>query len=96
MDPPTYGRGPNGEVWKFEDELYPLMEKCMSLLSDKPLFMIVNSYTSNVSSTVVKNVLELSAKAKLGGYVTNDEIAIPVKNSGICLPCGAATRWISK
>lgn len=96
MDPPTYGRGPNGEVWKFEDELYPLIEKCMSLLSDKPLFMIVNSYTSNVSSTVVKNVLELSAKAKFGGYVTNDEIAIPVKNSGICLPCGAATRWISK
>ena len=96
MDPPTYGRGPNGEVWKFEDELYPLIEKCMSLLSDNPLFMIVNSYTSNVSSTVVKNVLELSAKAKFGGYVTNDEIAIPVKNSGICLPCGAATRWISK
>ena len=96
MDPPSYGRGPNGEVWKFEDELYPLIEKCMSLLSDNPLFMIVNSYTSNVSSTVVKNVLELSAKAKFGGYVTNDEIAIPVKNSGICLPCGAATRWISK
>lgn len=96
MDPPTYGRGPNGEVWKFEDELYPLIEKCMSLLSDNPLFMIVNSYTSNVSSTVVKNVLELSAKAKFGGYVTNDEIAIPVKNSEICLPCGAATRWISK
>ena len=96
MDPPTYGRGPNGEVWKFEDELYPLIEKCMSLLSDNPLFMIVNSYTSNVSSTVVKNVLELSAKAKFGGYVTTDEIAIPVKNSGICLPCGAATRWISK
>lgn len=96
MDPPTYGRGPNGEVWKFENELYPLIEKCMSLLSDNPLFMIVNSYTSNVSSTVVKNVLELSAKAKFGGYVTNDEIAIPVKNSGICLPCGAATRWISK
>ena len=96
MDPPTYGRGPNGEVWKFEDELYPLIEKCMSLLSDNPLFMIVNSYTSNVSSTVVKNVLELSVKAKFGGYVTNDEIAIPVKNSGICLPCGAATRWISK
>ena len=96
MDPPTYGRGPNGEVWKFEDELYPLIEKCMSLLSDNPLFMIVNSYTSNVSSTVVKNVLELSAKAKFGGYVTNDEIAIPVKNSGVCLPCGAATRWISK
>ena len=96
MDPPTYGRGPNGEVWKFEDELYPLIEKCMSLLSDNPLFMIVNSYTSNVSSTVVKNVLELSAKAKFGGYVTNDEIAIPVKNSRICLPCGAATRWISK
>ncbi len=96
MDPPTYGRGPNGEVWKFEDELYPLVEKCMSLLSDNPLFMIVNSYTSNVSSTVVKNVLELCVKAKYGGFVTNDEIAIPVKNSGICLPCGAATRWIAK
>ncbi len=96
MDPPTYGRGPNGEVWKFEDELYPLIEKCMSLLSDNPLFVIVNSYTSNVSSTVVKNVLELTVKAKYAGYVTNDEIAIPIKNSNICLPCGAATRWIAK
>lgn len=96
MDPPTYGRGPNGEVWKFEDELYPLIEKCMSLLSDNPLFVIVNSYTSNVSSTVVKNVLELTVKAKYSGYVTNDEIAIPIKNSNIFLPCGAATRWIAK
>lgn len=94
MDPPTYGRGPKGEIWKFEDELYPLVLKCMALLSDNPLFIIVNSYTSNVSSTVVKNVLELTISKRFGGYVTNDEIALAIKNTDLALPCGAATRWI--
>jgi 23S rRNA (cytosine1962-C5)-methyltransferase len=95
MDPPTYGRGPNGEVWKFDDELWGLIQRCIRLLSDNPLFMIVNSYTSSVSSTVVSNVLNLSVVKKFGGYVTNDEIALPIKSSHLVLPCGAATRWIA-
>lgn len=95
MDPPTYGRGPNGEVWKFDDELWGLIQRCIKLLSDNPLFMIVNSYTSSVSSTVVASVLKLSVVKKFGGYVTNDEIGIPIQASGLVLPCGAATRWIA-
>ncbi len=95
MDPPTYGRGPNGEVWKFDDELWGLIQRCICLLSDNPLFMIVNSYTSSVSSTVVSNVLNLSVVKRFGGYVTNDEIALPIKSSNLVLPCGAATRWIA-
>jgi len=95
MDPPTYGRGPKGEIWKFEDELYPLIQKCMALLSDNPLFIIVNSYTSNVSSTIVKNVLELTVAKRFGGYVTDDEISLNIKDTNLNLPCGAATRWIN-
>lgn len=95
MDPPTYGRGPNGEVWKFDDEIYGLVERCMRLLSDNPLFMIINSYTSSVSSTVVANLLKLTVQKEKGGTVTNDEIALPIESSSLVLPCGAATRWIA-
>ena len=84
-----------GEIWKFEDELYPLIQKCMALMSDNPLFLIVNSYTSNVSSTIVKNVLELTIKKRFGGYVTDDEITLSIKGTNMYLPCGAATRWIN-
>ena len=94
MDPPSYGRGPNGEVWKLENELYGLISSCINILSDDPLFMIVNSYTSGVSSTIISNLISLTVKKKFGGFVTNDEIAIPIKASGLYLPCGAATRWI--
>lgn len=96
MDPPSYGRGPNGEVWKLENELYGLISSCIDILSDDPLFMIVNSYTSGVSSTIISNLISLTVKKKFGGIVTNDEIAIPIKASGLYLPCGAATRWINE
>lgn len=96
MDPPSYGRGPNGEVWKLENELYGLISSCIDILSDDPLFMIVNSYTSGVSSTIISNLISLTVKNKFGGIVTNDEIAIPIKASGLYLPCGAATRWINE
>lgn len=96
MDPPSYGRGPNGEVWKLENELYGLISSCIDILSDDPLFMIVNSYTSGVSSTIISNLISLTVKKKFGGIVTNDEIAIPIKASGLCLPCGAATRWVKE
>ena len=96
MDPPSYGRGPNGEVWKLENELYGLISSCIDILSDDPLFMIVNSYTSGVSSTIIANLINLTVKKKFGGFVTNDEIAIPIKASGLYLPCGAATRWVNE
>ena len=67
----------------------------MALMSDNPLFLIVNSYTSNVSSTIVKNVLELTIKKRFGGYVTDDEITLSIKGTNMYLPCGAATRWIN-
>ncbi len=93
MDPPSYGRGPKGEIWKFEDELYNLVSKCVMLLSDKPLFFVVNSYTTGISHTIVANLLTMVLKSKAGGTVTSDEIGLPIKASGMVLPCGAATRW---
>ncbi len=95
MDPPSYGRGPKGEIWKFEDELYPLVEKCCQLLSDNPLFFIINSYTTGISHTVVANVLHMTVAKKYKGKVTSDEIGLPVEASKIVLPCGAATRWFN-
>lgn len=95
MDPPSYGRGPKGEIWKFEDELYGLILKCSELLSDNPLFLIVNSYTTGISHTVVANVLKMTIAKKFGGRITSDEICLPVKASDILLPCGAATRWFN-
>jgi len=91
MDPPSYGRGPKGEIWKFEDELYGLVSKCVQILSDNPLFFIVNSYTTGISHTVVANVLKMTIKHK--GVITSDEIGLPIKSSGMVLPCGATTRW---
>lgn len=93
MDPPSYGRGPKGEIWKFEDELHGLVSKCSMLLSDNPLFFIVNSYTTGISHTIVKNLLTMELQRKYGGIVTSDEIGIPIKSSALTLPCGAATRW---
>ena len=93
MDPPSYGRGPKGEIWKFEDELYQLVTKCGQLLSDKPLFFIINSYTTGISHTVVANVTELTVGKKFKGKIVSDEIGIPIQRSGLFLPCGATTRW---
>ncbi len=93
MDPPTYGRGPKGELWRFEDELFPLVEKCNFLLSDNPLFFIVNSYTSGISHIVVSNVLSYIIRSNHGGTVTSDELCIPMSSNGLMLPCGYTTRW---
>ena len=96
MDPPSYGRGPKGEIWKFEDELYSLVSKCSQLLSDNPLFFIVNSYTTGISHTIVGNLLTMVLKKRFGGNVISDEIGLPIKSSGLLLPCGAATRWFKE
>lgn len=93
MDPPSYGRGPKGEIWKFEDELHNLVSKCTQLLSENPLFFIVNSYTTGISHTIVGNLLTMVLQKRFGGKVTSDEIGLPIKSSGLILPCGAATRW---
>lgn len=93
MDPPSYGRGPSGEVWKIEDELYPLILDCMEILSDRPLFFLINSYTTGLSAQILTNVLTLTMKAKYGGKVTADEIGLPIQSNGLVLPCGISGRW---
>ncbi len=96
MDPPTYGRGPKGELWRFEDELFPLVSECVSLLSDKPLLFIVNSYTTGISHTVVSNVLSYLIQYKFGGKLVSDELGLPMSSSLLTLPCGYTTRWFSE
>lgn len=93
MDPPSYGRGTNGEVWKIEDQLYDLICLCMDVLSEKPLFFMINSYTTGLSPTVLKNILTYSMGKKYRGMITSDEIGLPSSKSDIVLPCGAVGRW---
>ena len=94
MDPPSYGRGPNGEMWKLESELYPLVELCKQVLSDEPLFFLINSYTTGLQPQVIKNILQLNLK-DLGGYFTAYEVGLPTED-GIVLPCGCSGLWSSK
>ena len=91
MDPPSYGRGSNGEVWQFEDQIASLIELCTKVLSDKPLFFLINSYTTGISSTVLANLLKLNIKKK--GKVECGEIGLPMTNSDLILPCGIYGRW---
>lgn len=94
MDPPSYGRGPSGELWKIEDELYPLISDCVKLLSEKPLFFLVNAYTTGLSATIIKNALELALVPICGGTVSADEIGLPMENkNSMVLPCGISCRW---
>lgn len=93
MDPPSYGRGPGGEVWKIEDEIYPLVKKCALLLSDKPLFFLINSYTTGLAPSVLSNILSLTVGKTHKGIIEADELGLPVKNSKLVLPCGASGRW---
>jgi 23S rRNA (cytosine1962-C5)-methyltransferase len=93
MDPPSYGRGPNGETWKLEDDLFPFIQTCMSILSDTPLFLLINSYTTGISSTVLQNILTMAMKRKFGGTISSGEIGLPITHSGLTLPCGILARW---
>jgi len=92
MDPPSYGRGPGGEVWKLENELFGLVSECAGLLSEKPLFMLINSYTTGLQPAVLGNMLAMTAARERGGAVSADEIVLPVTAGGV-LPCGASGRW---
>lgn len=91
MDPPSYGRGTNGEVWKFEENIADLVEFCTRVLSDKPLFFLINSYTTGISSTVLENILKLNIKAK--GKLSSGELGLPMSDSNLILPCGIYGRW---
>jgi len=93
MDPPSYGRGPGGEVWKIEDEIYPLVKKCATLLSDNPLFFLINSYTTGLAPSVLSNILSLTVGKTHKGKIESDELGLPVKNTNLVLPCGASGRF---
>lgn len=93
MDPPSYGRGPKGEIWKLEESLYPFMAKSVELLSDDPLFFVINSYTTGLQAGVLKYMAGSLIVPKFGGAVEADELGLPVTESAFCLPCGACGRW---
>lgn len=93
MDPPSFGRGPGGEIWKVEDELYNLVKECLEIMAPVPRFFLINSYTTGLAPTVIKNILSLTVGCRFGGIVTAEEVGLPVSASGIVLPCGASGRW---
>jgi len=93
MDPPSYGRGPGGEVWKLEEQIYPLLEECAGLVSDNPLFFAVNSYSAGLSPSVMGYMLDALLCPRFGGSVHSDEIGIPVEGTSRALPCGATAIW---
>ena len=94
MDPPSYGRGPGGEVWKLERDLWPFVELAAQVLSDDPLFVIINSYTTGLAPSVVGYILNSIITRRHGGGAVCDELGLPVTASGLALPCGAAGRWM--
>lgn len=93
MDPPSYGRGPKGEIWKIEENIFPFVELTAKLLSDKPLFFLINSYTTGLQPAVLSYMLNLTIKKQFGGTVAAEEIGLPVSGTGLVLPCGASGRW---
>lgn len=93
MDPPSYGRGPGGEIWKIEECLYPLLEDCALLLSDKPLFFLINSYTTGLQAGVLDHMLGKVLSDRFGGECESDEVGLPITGTGRMLPCGASGRW---
>ena len=96
MDPPSYGRGPSGEIWKLEENLYPFLKTTVQLLSEKPLFVILNSYTTGLAPAVLAYMLHTLLVPRFGGSVRAEELGLPCTNSGMPLPCGAAGRWEAK
>ena len=93
MDPPSYGRGANGEVWHFEENISGLVDLCMNILSDDPLFFLINSYTTGISSQVLENILIMKMPKKIKGTYSNGEIGLPMTNSKLILPCGIFAKW---
>ena len=96
MDPPSYGRGPKGEIWKIEDCIYPFLELTAKVLSGKPLFFLINSYTTGLQPAVLTYMLESVISSRYGGHVHSSEIGLPVSSNGLVLPCGASGRWTAE
>ena len=95
MDPPSYGRGPKGEIWKLEDKIYSFIELTTKLLADDALFFLINSYTTGLAPSVLTYMVSNTVMKGHGGSVVSDEIGLPVRESGLVLPCGASCRWTS-
>lgn len=95
MDPPSYGRGPKGEIWKIEESIYPFVELAAQLLSDDALFFLINSYTTGLQPAVLSYMLNAVIQKKRGGEVQSSEIGLPVSSNGLVLPCGATGRWFN-
>ena len=93
MDPPSYGRGPSGEIWKMETSFYPFLQEVVKVLSEEPLFVIINSYTTGLAPSAVAYASDVVFGAKYGGKTQAGELGLPVKESGLILPCGATGRW---
>lgn len=96
MDPPSYGRGPKGEIWKIEDSVFPFIELTANVLCRDPLFFLINSYTTGLQPAVLSYMLETAIVTKFGGHVRSSEIGLPVSSNGLVLPCGASGRWTAK
>ena len=96
MDPPSYGRGPSGEIWKLENDLYPFVDLTARVLSDRPLFVIINSYTTGLAPSVLGYILDTVVGSKYDGYSECDELGLPVRRTGLTLPCGSTGRWIAR
>ncbi len=93
MDPPSYGRGPKGEIWKIEEKIHLFIQLCAKLLSDTPLFFLINSYTTGLQPAVLSYMAELELVKRYGGRAEAQEIGLPVTSNGLILPCGASARW---
>ena len=93
MDPPSYGRGPKGEIWKIEESIYPFIELTTQILSDDPLFFLINSYTTGLQPAVSNYMMQTAITPKFGGHTEASEIGLPVTDNGLVLPCGASGRW---
>ncbi|MFR1052516.1 MAG: class I SAM-dependent methyltransferase [Oscillospiraceae bacterium] len=95
MDPPSYGRGPSGEIWKLEENLWPFVEMVSQLLSDEPLFFLINSYTTGLAPSVLTYILETLVTRRYGGHTESQELGLAVSSNGLSLPCGATGRWMA-
>ena len=96
MDPPSYGRGPKGEIWKIEEAIHPLVASCAKLLSDQPLFFLINSYTTGLAPSVLSYLLGLEVGSRFEVSIAADEVGLPVEHTKMVLPCGASGRWESR
>ena len=93
MDPPSYGRGPKGEIWKIEDSVYPLVQQAAKLLTEDSIFFLINSYTTGLQPAVMSYMLGTAIRARLGGVIHSEEVGLPVTETGLVLPCGCSGRW---